>query len=467
MEYTLESTFERHGDWFIDDHQDRKVAGTIVFTQEDGGYLDLSDTLLPIKKGATKPSEETVHYQTIYGITTKGEAVSILGGFGNLSINANSGGVRCTERICCQKVVVGAFIPSNWLCQNMKFRIPALQVWLGQNTVNSSSNYDQIQKIWHQEFKFKALPEKSISLERYGDISWFTTWRDNSDKYSRIDFEVHGWMRIESTSGQTLDWFLDQYYKMGALISLLSGHAMSADAIAFSVPDTNGAFLLIQQSDRSSCAYKSPFNFFLTQKAVDQNFEGIAKKWFDIYDKASNSIQLAISILSSKELWLHVRFLSLMQALEGFHRSKSDDLYIPPDEYETIKNALNAAIPDSVSSAHRQSLKARIRYGNEVSLNKRLNSLTSLLSDEICETVLGASKVPRKWVDTRNYYTHWDEKSKEGILDTREMHDVCKRLELMLRIVWLQEVGVPTKCIVTALNGINNISHTIDQINRS
>lgn len=460
MEYTLESTFERQGDWFID--ESRKIAGTISFTSE-GCYLDLSGSLQLLKKG--RISEEVLRYQMIYGITTKGEAITLLEGFRtNITINANSGGPRINEKVYCQKIVIGAHIPQNWLCKEMSFKIPALQVWMGYNSISKNSNNDTNKK----NFEFIRPEKYTISMQDHCNISWFASCQDRSDSYSSINFEVFGLMEIKHASGQSLEWFLDQHHKISSLIALLSGHAMSPNAIKFSVPERNSySSLLISLSDSSNCNYKNPIEFFLTRKMLDNNFTGIVKKWFELYDKARDSIQLTMSILSSKDLWLHVRFLSLMQALEGFHRSRSDDLYTSPEKYDFAIQALNDAIPDNLSNDHKKSLKSRIRYGNEVSLNKRLNCITSLLSDEICKAALGASKVPRKWVDTRNYYTHWDKNSKKTILNNRELYSVCKRLELLLRLVWLIEAGVSSELIISALNGTSNLALTIKQINKN
>lgn len=117
--------------------------------------------------------------------------------------------------------------------------------------------------------------------------------------------------------------------------------------------------------------------------------------------------QLALSVLSSDNLWLHVEFLSLMQALEGFHRATMPGLYTSEAEYEPVKQALNYAIPKVIGPDHKEALKSRIRYGNEVSLRKRVDALVGRLDLPVRKHILGGDgSVPRSWVVTRNYYTH-------------------------------------------------------------
>ncbi|WP_423191407.1 HEPN domain-containing protein [Burkholderia multivorans] len=69
--------------------------------------------------------------------------------------------------------------------------------------------------------------------------------------------------------------------------------------------------------------------------------------------------------------------------------------------------------PNTVGSDHKEALKSRIRYGNEVSLRKRLDALISRLDLPLRKQILGNDGVvPRSWVVTRNYYTHWDNESR-------------------------------------------------------
>lgn len=100
-------------------------------------------------------------------------------------------------------------------------------------------------------------------------------------------------------------------------------------------------------------------------------------------------MNLALSTMASEELWAHMQLLSLMQALEGLHRALFPGFYMDPTQYDLIRNELTDAIPKSVSPDHRASLENRLRYGNEISLAKRLAQLAELLPLELRTRVLG------------------------------------------------------------------------------
>ena len=154
-------------------------------------------------------------------------------------------------------------------------------------------------------------------------------------------------------------------------------------------------------------------DFFVPRDSVGIPFSSLIENWFREIPTVLIPSQLAFSTLSSSNLWLHVEFLSLIQAIEGFHRGRFPGNYTGDASYTGIKTALTAAIPASVSSDHREALKSKIRYGNQISLSKRLNALRQLLGDALAEAILANSgKIPRNWIDTRNYLSHWDEERK-------------------------------------------------------
>jgi hypothetical protein len=160
--------------------------------------------------------------------------------------------------------------------------------------------------------------------------------------------------------------------------------------------------------------------------------------------------------------------MSLMQALEGYHRALYEDSYMAGSDYEQVRTTLCNSIPPNVASDHRQSLQSRIRYGNEFSLRKRLEELAKLLSEGMRRRVLGRDgKLPQSWIDTRNYYAHWDEALRSNILSGTQMHYVNTRLRCWIRFLYLLQIGIPEAAIVTALSNPSSVSRGLAHANAS
>ena len=107
-------------------------------------------------------------------------------------------------------------------------------------------------------------------------------------------------------------------------------------------------------------AYKSlsPYNMLFTLTDISDRFETFLKNWFDKADLLEPFYNLYFGILYNPPTNPRPRFLSLIQAVESFHRRKFGGQYLTKEEdYNKIYNALKNAIPDNVES----DLKERLR----------------------------------------------------------------------------------------------------------
>jgi len=73
-------------------------------------------------------------------------------------------------------------------------------------------------------------------------------------------------------------------------------------------------------------------------------------------------------------------------------------------------------------------------------------------------------KIPGAWVDTRNYYTHWDEATRENVLDGGKLHRASVRMRTFLRVLYLDLIGIPTSAVAQALTASSKESQYLQQI---
>lgn len=121
-----------------------------------------------------------------------------------------------------------------------------------------------------------------------------------------------------------------------------------------------------------------------------------------------------------------------------------------------------------LASDHKEALKSRIRYGNQISLRKRLDVLAGILSEPVRRMILGVKgKVLNQWSETRNYYTHWDEELRPKILDLGGMNTANVRLEHFLRALYLDKMGIPQESILKSLQDHSKMARYLVQLNAS
>ena len=120
-------------------------------------------------------------------------------------------------------------------------------------------------------------------------------------------------------------------------------------------------------------------------------------EWLTQAERLSAVRALYMSAVHGKS-FLELRLLSLAQAAEAHHRRlhEGQDFYMDANAYnETVLPVLQQVIPENLDSSHRQSLRNRLKFGNEFSFRKRLTMLF-----EEHDAALGiVAPEPSKWIE--------------------------------------------------------------------
>jgi hypothetical protein len=463
----LDESIETSGAWFLPEDPDRRVPGTILHTPERT-ELHLDEAFVQLH-GAVRAGDSLQKYPVIFGTTREGEAMTLLHAHrACMSFNFGAGGVCRPERLISSWLLVGGHVPMDFRCPEMSFRVPGLQIWLSQKVINESHTKDESTGTYVFSYAIDGMKQETMEIPSEGfSLTWYHQCQSQTNPFTSIDVNISGWVTIRPTEPKQFDWFLEQWAKLSAILAFSSGSAMSPDCIkASSGRKYHDIYLLVSFGNKKYCEYKDLHDFFMSSGTMGDDLAHIVTRWFEIYPKVHMPCELALSILASERLWLHVEFLSLMQALEGFHRGLYEGLYMEEDQYESVKKALGDALPTELSSDHKDALRSRIRYGNQISLRKRLNALAELIPEQIRKTILGNNgKIPGSWVDTRNYYTHWDEELRPNVLDTQDMYNANVRMRVFLRVLYLNLMGAQEESILTALRNHSNDSQHLAQLN--
>jgi hypothetical protein len=156
----------------------------------------------------------------------------------------------------------------------------------------------------------------------------------------------------------------------------------------------------------------------------------------------------------------------LIQVLEGFHRGRFPGEYTSAAQYESVKQTLTDAIPANLSSDHRAALRSKIHYGNQLSLGRRLSELATLVGAEISLQLFGfSSKVPRTWIDTRNYHTHWDGELLPKTIQGQALYNATIRMEHFVRALFILLMGVDAKDYLKALTHTSRRAQQLAHMN--
>jgi len=190
---------------------------------------------------------------------------------------------------------------------------------------------------------------------------------------------------------------------------------------------------------------------FFAYGHVVSDFETMIKKWFEKSELLDPVYDLYFGTLYNSSMYVQHEFLSLAQAIETYHRRVYGGKYLDAEPYEPVRQSLVEGIPGDIDSDFRESLKSKIKYGNEFSLRKRLKEI---LDDHsvLAESLIGNSGMFIEDVtNTRNYLTHYTEelnpKAKKGCA----LYVLGQKLKFLIEICLLSELGVSLETIKNRL----------------
>jgi hypothetical protein len=457
----LSQPFVITGEWFLPESSDRRIGGTLSYKPERT-ELQLLDRLQPLRGTmALTLGDPIVKYKVVHGVTEKGEAVSLFDVWQDgFQINSSSGGVRTPEQVVSFLAIIGGHVQPEGDYADIQFHIPSLEAWLsGRSIRGRSENGSFTWTTQEQTTEPTPIPD--------GELSWRSGSLASISPHA-VSVRTQAYVDLHPREPHQLSWYFEQLPKITSLLTLPAGHQMPADQVTLptSVVGHRMSVLPARFGDLN-CPYTDEHEFFIPRSALGAGFAQLVDKWCSLYDEVKFACSLAVSVLNSHQLWSHVEFLSLMQSLEGLHRALFEGTYMKSSDYdEGVKDVLTAAIPDSVTHDHRNALLSKIRYGNELSLATRIRRMLDILPLSVRRGVLGnTGKLPRSWIDTRNYYTHWDEALKANVLEPGEMHEASVRLKGLLRVLYLHLAGVTEEVLLKALANHSHVSRHLRQLN--
>lgn len=464
--HLLCNSFEITGEWHLPEHPEARIAGHLRYSPERT-ELHLNEAFQPLH-GVIRAGDRPTLYPVIYGTTTAGDAITMLGAQRmGISLNIGSAGMRQPERLISSWLLIGAHMPPDFAYPEVSFRIPGLEIWLSRQVIAQTLDQEDGGRML-QTFRICPVDSDTTPVPVIdATLTWSISWNSQCNPFSSVSVGVSAWITIRPNQPQLLEWYFEQQSKLAAFLAFLAGTPMSPDCIEASIGDAHRKIsVMVAMRDTGYCSFKNLHDFFMPRGAMMADLPTVVARWFEVYPEVHMPSQLALSVLGTEKLWLHVEFLSLMQALEGFHRGLFDGIYMDEEGYEQVKRALGNAIPAELAQDHKDALRSRIRYGNQISLRKRLDALADLLTQPLREIVIGGNgRVPRNWIDTRNYYTHWDEELRFNVLDGQRMYYANVRMKLLLRILYLDLMGIPEEAIIRALSNASDISQHVIQLN--
>jgi HEPN superfamily Apea-like protein/ApeA-like protein len=253
--------------------------------------------------------------------------------------------------------------------------------------------------------------------------------------------------RIESKNKLNIKEFNILRRKIDILFSLGYRDAIYPSSILYHV-DENKTVKLVKSefiSEESFFNFKYPNEMLFTFSDIKDRFGDIVSNLLSRSEEIETIYNLYLRVVYEPIMNPIFRFLTLAHAVEAYHRITSkvnDGKYLKDSDYEDIEAKLNELIEElSDDNVFKESMKGRIKYGNEFSLRKRLKILFKKYSELFDILKEKQNKLIDDIVLKRNYYTHYDEKDRKKTKSGTELYYLSLILKVILEICLLEEFG--------------------------
>jgi hypothetical protein len=445
--YSLFDNFEYKGSWWLPENPANKVAGTLVFNKSEGITLELIGSLRP-SEPLSSSSDFTP--MMILGMTTDGNRCTLLD---NLLVNTKSNIFPdniSSERFECEYLFVGYhfYTEEDVQFSALKVNYTYLEEWMDQQPFSV-----EYEKYPDCTINYSRPIPVEISIPCYDTtIRVTSSVSTHHDFYRTVRIDHSSFLGFYPQTSQSLNWYLELIFNIRNLLMLMMGEPTYYKKILGLIdreisdevkPRKEFVNIYFSQSTPNEIKKFRRSDMLLPMSLIEAQISEIFETWLSNSNELHSVYNLFSSYLYHSDFPVDFGLLSLMQALESFHRVTKPGNYLDKEEYsQKYGDALISALPDDTPSDLKMALKSRIKYGYQYSLRKRLNEifddiegLKSLVTSDHKEFV-------NKVVNFRNYLTHYDEDERPSDLDIENMYTACQSLRILLTIVLLRNLDI-------------------------
>ena len=334
-----------------------------------------------------------------------------------------------------------------------KFSIEGIDEWLWIHGINDNYNHEE------RTITISCKRPESILFNLTNGMRLEITF-DIGNTTSQSPWErgvsQKAYFKLLSEEAQELDEFLSTARKIVDLLCFTINETVYLDSMSA----TSNAICKDHQggiTDPAPINIYAPSRYYYQPK-IDRNqmlftfsdiqdgAERMINKWIESYEQYEHAFNLYFLAQLRPQPSLEVRFLSLIQGLEAYHRKSCGDKYMENDEFKTIRRRVIKEFPKK----DRNWFGARLNYANELTLRDRIRRMTEAFSNFFGEEE--KSLLINLIVNTRNYLTHYDSDLESDAAKGEDLDTLCLKMELLFELHFLDVMGFSPEQIQSIAN---------------
>ena len=424
--------FEYKGVWWPSEKPKDQASGTLTYIPNQGASLDLVGFI-------DKP-------KIIHGISSNGKEITLYD-FSSMRSHHNYPGF-VTSEYTPRTILVGDHFSEELLFTSVSISYSYLQDWLATGGF-IESRYPEI------SFKYKK-PEK-ITAKLSGDynISIDYGLSTNHDFGKNVNMKQIAYVIAESSEEKPLNEYEKIMNKTMNFLTLAIREPVYPQIILARTKSMNpgsDSIMIYYPTFNIPTANKSmhPLKMLFTFRDISKSFDRHLKNWFLKSNLLEPTFDLYFDTMYTSRLNIQTKFLNMIHALEAYHRrnGRMRQYDLPEEEHSMRIESIIGPAP----SKHKDWLRVKLKYSNELYLSKRLEEILNMYI-EVMEEFLPTNKIRKnfigKVVEYRNALTHYDAMKEPPLVE--DLYDAYQNVKMIVELCLLTELGFDEKDILRLL----------------
>lgn len=349
-----------------------------------------------------------------------------------------------------------------------RFAVEGLDEWLNKSGLKV--DYDIHNKA--ATIKYQSPSEESFMLSNGLKMSFVFNWTiPGHPIFTEAKITQTAYIKLQSDTVIPLSEFISTTYKLTTLLCFAIDQTVSIRDVSATSPELQQEIAKDDYRPVNIKLFYSSLPFSKTTPKIEwhsmlfrypdirDNAVNIFNNWLNAYDVIEPSFNLYFSSKTGGHKYLESKLLSLAQGLETYHRRKSKETRMAESQYKELVSILLEACP----SDKQEWLSAWLKYGNEINLGARLKKVMEPFKDRIGNND-DRKKLIRSIVNTRNYFTHYDDAIDIDPTNIQALWNLCMKMEAIFQLHFLKEVGFTDDQINNVVKHNNELKNKLKKI---
>lgn len=464
----IKEEFRKSGYFWLPSAPDRRIPGTLVII--DGGDIELEVVGLFDEsiEGLNRALNDKDELKRVVGHIEKHGLVTLDDCFYKKKNIAFGGISKSTIHV--NRAFIGVAYEDDEvvLFDKLKFSVEGIDEWIGLSGIKVEHEFEK------RTASITYTPPEEISLILNNGMNLLITFAWTLPgfphlKEARITQKTY--FEISSETKCPLSEFISIAYKITTLLGFAIDNTVciekvtaKSDDITQDIGDRKTApvpisvyYASLPYTNKVPRIDRHRMLFVFRQLGEDAG--RIFNNWIDAYDVIDPALNLYFSSKTGAHKYLDGKFLSLAQGLETYHRRMSNEKIMDDVVFQELTEQIIEKCPEE----YQEWLSARLLYGNEVSLSRRLKSIIGPFK-HLLGTSKERNKLIRSIVDTRNYLTHYDAELERKAASGRELWVLCLRMEAIFQLHLLQVLGFTNKEVQSVFDNSDSLQQKLREI---